>query len=383
MVQRMGKAVKTVALELQPCCGNRSGVGTYTFELAKRLHSDDELRFCGNVFNFCGRNDNREALRGIEMPLNESRMFPYGIYRRVWNVLPASYERFFPTQADLSIFFNYIVPPRIGGKVITTVYDMTYLRFPETMDARNRRRLNGGLRRSVARSDRILTISAFSKREIHKLLRVPEKQIEVIPCAPNYASDTADFETTAGKYGVRKPYLLYVGNIEPRKNLPGLLLAFALLKERYHAPHQLVLAGGKGWNNAEFDRALAESKVKDEVLLTGYVTGAEKNSLYQHADAFVFPSLYEGFGIPPLEAMHWGCPVVASSAASLPEVCGDAAELVNPLDTESIAEGIWRVLSDARYADELRAKGLKRAGQYTWEASAQRLKAVCKEVLDE
>ena len=383
MVQRMGKAVKTVALELQPCCGNRSGVGTYTFELAKRLHSDDELRFCGNVFNFCGRNDNREALRGIEMPLNESRMFPYGIYRRVWNVLPVSYERFFPTQADLSIFFNYIVPPRISGKVMTTVHDMTYLRFPETMDRKNLRRIQTGISYSVKRSHLILTVSEFSRREIAELLGIPRERTAVVPNAPSISNEVVRFAELAGKYGVRKPYLLYVGNIEPRKNLSGLLLAFALLKERYHAPHQLVLAGGKGWNNAAFDRALAESKVKDEVLLTGYVTGAEKNSLYQHADAFVFPSLYEGFGIPPLEAMHWGCPVVASNAASLPEVCGDAAELVNPLDTESIAEGIWRVLSDARYADELRAKGLKRAGQYTWEASAQRLKAVCKEVLDE
>ena len=134
----MGSDVKTVALELQPCCGKRSGIGVYTYELAKRLQDDERLHFCGNMFNFCGRNDNSEMLRDIHMPINESRMFPYGVYRRIWNCLPVDYARLFPQKADLSIFFNYIVPPRITGKVMTAVYDMTFLRFPETMDARNR-----------------------------------------------------------------------------------------------------------------------------------------------------------------------------------------------------------------------------------------------------
>lgn len=374
--------MKTVALELQPCCGKRSGVGVYTYELAKRLRDDDQLRFCGNMFNFCGRNDNSAALRGIGMPISESRIFPYGVYRRIWNFLPLNYEQFFPTKADLYIFFNFIVPPRIGGKVLTVVHDMTYMRFSETMDARNRQRLDEGLRRSISRSDRVLTVSDFSKREIHTLMQVPTEIIDVIPNAPSYSAEEDALEETQGRRGLGKPYLLYVGTIEPRKNLVRLLSAFEMLKGQVRLPHKLVLAGGKGWNNAEFDQALSACRYRDDIILTGYVTNAEKNSLYQNADVFVFPSLYEGFGIPPLEAMHFGCPVVCADAASMPEVVGTAAELVDPLDAESIAAGILRVVSDNVRRAELVSLGYAQEKKYTWEASAERLKSVCREVLD-
>ena len=377
----MGSDVKTVALELQPCCGKRSGIGVYTYELAKRLQDDEQLHFCGNMFNFCGRNDNSEMLRGISMPINESRLFPYGVYRRIWNYLPVDYERFFPTRADLSIFFNYIVPPRITGKVMAAVYDMTCLRFPETMDARNRHRLNEGLRRSMERSDRVLTISEFSKQEITELLGFPSEKISVIPCAPAFSETTASAEKTFSKFGIQQPYILYVGTLEPRKNLVRLLKAFALLKEQGF-PHQLVLAGGKGWNSEAFDQALAASPVGASVRLTGYVSDEEKNTLYREANLFVFPSLYEGFGIPPLEAMHWNCPVVCSDAASLPEVCGDAAEYVNPVDVKSIANGIYRGLTDEARRTELVRAGKTRENRYTWETSADLLRDLCREVLE-
>ncbi len=375
--------MKTAALDLQPCCGKRSGIGVYTYELAKRLYDDDQLRFAGNLFNFCGRNDNSESLQGITMPVFESRMFPYGVYRRIWHWLPLNYESFFDSDADLSIFFNYIVPPHVGGKVISVVHDMTYIRFPETMDARNRRRLSAGLEYSIKRSDRVLTVSNFSKSEIHSLLHVPEEKMAVVPCAPSFTDDKESFEVLQQRYGIQKPYLLYIGTIEPRKNLPRLLQAFAIAKQKGNLPHGLVLAGAKGWNCADFDRALAACSERGSVYLTGYITNAEKNCLYQNADVFVFPSLYEGFGIPPLEAMHFDCPVICSSAASLPEVVGDAAEPVDPMCTESIADGILRVLSDQSHKNTLIRKGRAQAQKYTWENSAKLLREVCREVLDE
>ena len=379
----MDGEVKQVALELQPCCGSRSGIGVYTYELATRLRNGDGMTFHGNLFNFLGRNDNRAALEGIDMPITERHMFPYGIYRRVWNWLPIPYAMFFPERADLTIFFNYIVPPRISGRVITTVCDMTYLRCPETMNKRNLKRILDGIDYSVKRSSRVVTISEFSKREIVELLGVPEEKVRVVPSAPNISEDMIAFEDVKAKFGIEKPYILYVGNLEPRKNLVRLLEAFARLKAERAVPHRLVLAGGRGWNNEDFDRALAGHPCRGDIILTGYVTSAEKNALYRFADVFVFPSLYEGFGIPPLEAMHWGCPVVAADAASLPEVVGDAAALVDPLDPESIAEGLWRVLGDPEYARRLRDAGLRQAKKYTWDDSARRLLAVCAEVLNE
>lgn len=367
-----------VALELQPCCGKRSGIGVYTYELAKRMQDRDGLEFCGNLFNFLGGDDNQAALAGISMPVRESRLFPYGVYRRIWNLVPIPHQSLFPGHADLIVFFNYIVPPRVSGKVVATVYDMTYLRFPETMDAKNRRRLQSGMANSVERSGHILTISEFSKREIMELLKIPEEQVSVVPCAPSVSGRAADFTVCAAKFRLRKPYLLYIGTIEPRKNLVRLLKAFARLKREQNIPHQLVLAGGKGWANEEIYQAAASV---EDVVFTGYLSEGEKYALYENAEAFVFPSLYEGFGIPPLEAMTFGCPVVCADAASLPEVVGDAAELVDPLDEISIAEGIWHVLSNREHADEIVRRGYERAKKYTWAASADKLTDVCKAVL--
>lgn len=383
MIGQMDGEVKRVALELQPCCGSRSGIGVYTYELAKRLRDGDGMAFHGNLFNFLGRNDNRIALEGIDMPIIQRHLFPYGVYRRIWNWAPISYGMFFPERTDLTVFFNYVVPPRIKGRVITTVCDMTYLRCPETMDRRNLKRIREGIDYSVRRSSRVVTISEFSKREIVKLLGVPEEKIRVVPSAPNISEDMAEIEDVKAKFHIEGPYILYVGNLEPRKNLVRLLEAFARIKTRAGIPHRLVLAGGRGWNNEDFDRALAANPCRGEVILTGYVTTAEKNALYQGADAFVFPSLYEGFGIPPLEAMHWGCPVVAANAASLPEVVGDAAALVDPLDPAAIADGLLRVLEDREYANRLREVGRRQAKKYTWDESARRLLAVCAEVLNE
>lgn len=367
-----------VALELQPCCGNRSGIGNYAYELAKRLRDGDGLTFCGNLFNFLNRNDNSAALAGIGMPVRESRLFPYGVYRRIWDVVPIRYDSLFPGGADLNVFFNYIVPPRIGGRVITTIHDLTYLRYPETMDRKNLRRIQNGLERSMEASSAVITVSEFSKREIVELLHVPEERVAVVGNAPSIAAGGTGKTDRLAAMGVAGHYLLYVGTIEPRKNLARLIRAFGRLKREQNIPHRLVLAGDKGWNNEEIYRA---AEGVPDVVFAGYVSEAEKSALYRDASAFVFPSLYEGFGIPPLEAMSFGCPVVCADAASLPEVVGDAAELVDPLDEMSIAEGIWHVLSDGAYAGELVRRGREQVKRYTWDASAEKLESVCRSVL--
>ena len=371
-----------VALELQPCYWDRTGIGTYTYELAKRMHDREGVEFCGNIFNFCGRRNNDELLAGITMPVRENKLLHYGIYRRIWRYLPIPHECMFPGPVDLSVFFNFIVPPNIRGRVITTVHDLTYLRYPETMKRSNYKHLTRGMDYSVKRSDKIVTVSNFSKREIQEYLGVPEEKISVVYNAPSLANDSADYDQVCQKYGMRGEYILFVGTIEPRKNVIRLLRTFELLKGEYKLPHQLVLAGGKGWQDEQIFQTLQNTRFAGDIIRTGYVSAEEKNTLYQHAGAFVFPSVYEGFGIPPLEAMTWGCPVVCANAASLPEVVGDAAELVDPLDEASIAQGLLRVLSDHEYAEQLVEKGRARAGAFSWERSAENLFAVCKEVLE-
>lgn len=382
MMNSESKTMK-VALELQPCYWDRTGVGTYTYELAKRMKDKENVEFCGNIFNFCGKRNNEELLAGITMPVRENKLLHYGIYRRVWRYLPIPHECMFPGKVDLSVFFNFIVPPNICGKVITTVHDLTYLRYPETMKKSNYKHLTRGMDYSVKRSNKIVTVSNFSKQEIQKYLGVPEDKISVVYNAPSLANRSSEFEEICKKYRIRSPYILFVGTIEPRKNVARLLQAFELLKGEYRIPHQLVLAGGKGWQDEQIFQVLQDIHFSNDVIFTGYVSAEEKNSLYQNASVFVFPSVYEGFGIPPLEAMTWGCPVVCADAASLPEVVGEAAELVDPLDEVSIANGILRVLSDSEYAETLVRKGTLRAKEFSWEQSAERLFSVCKEVLEE
>ena len=366
-----------VALELQPCCGKRSGIGTYVYELARHLKNQDGLEFVGNLFNFRGREDTSSILSGVTMPIRENRLFAYGVYRRLWDLLPLDYGRAFPGGADLTVFFNYVVPPRGAGKVMTTIHDMTYLRFPETVAARNLRRLNSGVARSVEQSERILTVSEFSKREIVELLGVSADKVSVVYNAPSVAGGAV----TARKYA--EPYILYLGTIEPRKNLVRLIRAFELLKKEQDLPHKLIIAGGNGWNYETIYRAAEKCSASEEIIFTGYVGDEDKKGLYQYASAFVFPSLYEGFGIPPLEAMTFGCPVVVSSAASLPEVVGDAAELVDPLDEISIAQGIFNLLSDQSRTQTLIKRGRRQVKKYTWAASANKLTEICRMVLGE
>ena len=179
--------VKTVALELQPALGKRSGIGNYTYELAKRLQDDDNLQFCGNVFNFQSEND----LPNLAVPIRENKKLAYGVYRRLWHWLPVRYDGLFPA-ADLSIFFNYIVPPRISGKVMTTIHDLTWLRYPKTMDSKNLQRIKKDIDYSINRADKILTVSGFSKQEMISLLKLPAEQIVVVPCAAGEMPENAD-----------------------------------------------------------------------------------------------------------------------------------------------------------------------------------------------
>lgn len=372
-----------IALELQPCCWDRSGIGTYTYELARRLNDQEKgkLRFHGNVFNFLGRRDNSAALSGITMPIYQNEIIPYGVYRRIWRFAPIPYQWLFGAKTDLSIFFNFIVPPNISGQVITVVHDLTYLRYPETMKKSNLEHMRRGMTYSIARSDKIITVSQFSKEEIQTLLNVPEDKISIVYNAPSLTNESVEYSLVQKKYKINKDYILFVGTIEPRKNIERLLCAFSYLKKIYKIPHQLVLAGGKGWQDEEIYKTAAKIEFSEDVIFTGYISPEEKNTLYQNASVFVFPSVYEGFGIPPLEAMAMGCPVVCTNAASLPEVVGEAAHFVDPFDEKSIADGIIRVLSDHEYANDLVEHGYAQHKKFTWDRSAQQLLEVCREVL--
>lgn len=370
----------TVSLDLQSCLGNRSGVGMYTYELARHLEPEDGMDFQGNIFNFRHRRDNECHELDLPFRIRECTKIPYSAYRlaQTFSALPYS---FLFGQTEMSIFFNYVVPAGVSGKVISTIYDMTYMRFPETMNRRNLLRLKSQMSSSLDRCDHIITISEFSKNEIMELLHVPEDMISVISCAaPDRISygNAVDIES---RFGISGPYILFVGNIEPRKNLERLIRAFDLFRNETGMPHKLVLAGGRGWRNENIYRVAENITHSGDVIFTGYIAEQEKTELYRNASLFVYPSLYEGFGLPPLEAMQNGCPVVCSNAASLPEVVGDSALMADPYDENALAEAIAGALSEDELCSLLISNGYKRAQSFSWKESSWKLKSVCKKVL--
>lgn len=376
-----------LVLELQSCLKNKSGIGIYTYELAKRLQQYKDIQFNGHIFNFINRNDISKDLDGIDIKKNICSLFPYGVYRRIWHYIPIKYNWLFRDNADIYHFFNFIVPPRIKGKVITTVYDMTYKLYPETMDKNNLKRLNNDMQYSVNRADKIITITESSKNDIMKFLNVDSSKIEIVPCGVDYEkfnkSYTEDIKLRVlNKYNLPEDYILYMGTLEPRKNIDSIIEAFALLKRQKDFDNiKLVIAGKKGWLFESIFDLVNKLNLESEVIFTDYVDELDKPIIYNMAKLFVFPSLYEGFGIPVLEAMASSVPVITSDVSSLPEVVGDAAILVNPKDIECIAKNIIKILSDKDFKNELVRKGHIQAQKFTWEASAEKLYNIYKEVM--
>ncbi len=308
------------------------------------------------------------------------------IYRAASTFLPVPYSTFFGADDDLTHFFNYIVPPGVKGRTVVTVHDMVYKAFPETVRARTKYMLNSGLKQSMKRADIIVTDSEFSKSEIIKYFPQHGNKIRVVQCGVDLekfrpCTEPERIPQVKKSLGIEGDYFLYLGTIEPRKNLERLIKAYHICTQRAgDSLPKLVLAGGKGWLYDSVFAKVTELGLEERVIFTKYVPSEDMNPLMCGAVAFVFPSIYEGFGMPPLEAMACGVPVLASDAASLPEVTGDCAVICDAYSEESIAGGLMRLYSDTQLREELSRRGLERAKKFTWDASAQQLYNVYKEL---
>jgi glycosyltransferase involved in cell wall biosynthesis len=281
-------------------------------------------------------------------------------------------------RADVLIFPNFIAwASLLGKKRVSVVHDITFELFPEHIQAKNLAYLRKQLTKSLRRSSKIAAVSEATKADLIKHYSVPEAKIVVVPNAVDpivfNLDAAAHIPNVCKKYNLPKRYLLFVGNIEPRKNLEGLLHAYAQ-SFKFHRM-ALVIVGAKGWNDSGIEQRFTE--LKDlPIYRTDFVNDADLPVLYAGATAFVYPSFYEGFGLPCLEAMATGCPVICSSASSLPEVVGDAALLVDPNNTNDIAAAITRITSESALRKRLITAGLKQAKKFTWEDSARKLSQI-------
>jgi glycosyltransferase involved in cell wall biosynthesis len=282
---------------------------------------------------------------------------------------------------------DFVLPPLRKARGILTVHDLAFLMRPDCADHRLRAYLEEVVPRSVRRADFIIADSENTRNDLVVLLGVKPTSVAVVPGGVEErfkrVTDPQQIQRARTRLGVGDaPFVLAIGVIEPRKNLNRLMDAFRLLKERGNVPRELklVLAGGKGWLYDDIFEHHAESPVRDDIALPGFVSDELLPAIYSTAEVLAFPSLYEGFGLPILEAMACGTPVVASRASCLPEVAEGAALLVDPNNVEGLAGALELALLDGGTRTTLIAQGLERARQYTWTRAAEQLLSVYRTV---
>ncbi len=272
------------------------------------------------------------------------------------------------------------------GPSVVTILDLTFLLMPAAFRRASRTYLKWMVRTAARRADRVITISESTRRDVIRLLGTPPDRIIRVYCGVDArfhpSQDSKELAEFRGAMDLPNEFILYLGTIEPRKNLIRLIDAYAELRNRRATDLPLILAGGRGWGDDEILRHAGETGLGDAIRFPGFVPEDQIPLWYNAATIFAYPSEYEGFGLPPLEALACGTPVVASDRSSLPEVLGDSAVLVDPASVEAIADGIQRVLEDGALRSRLIDGGPRRAQGFSWERMAEETLAVYRSVID-
>ncbi len=386
---RNGEIILKIAFDAQLLIkGDKTGIGWCTENILMRMPEVSDNSYELNYFSLGYSKEQLENVAKyskLGYQINKCAWFHNAVYRIMWNFFSVPYSLFFGKGADVTLFFNYVIPPGVKGKKITIVHDMAYKAYPETVRKRTRQLLTMALEKSCARADKIITVSKFSKQEIIKYLGIDADKIVVMPNGVDFSLYHPDYTEEEVKrvkemYQIEGKYLLYLGTLEPRKNIERLVQAYAKLKYEMPEAPKLVLAGRKGWMYDCIFETVKSLKLEKDVIFTGYIEAENAPILIKGAEIFLFPSLYEGFGMPPIEAMACGTPVVVSNVSSLPEVVGDAGILVDPFSVESIRDGIKNLISNDILRTKLIKSGLERVKKYTWHQAVMILQDVFSEL---
>ena len=358
-----------------------AGINWYIYNLLKNLTPISDLDY--TVF----LSDRRAREHFDSISLSQSRLPTHRpIVRIAWEqfVQPFVLHR---ERIDLLHALAFAGPLAISIPWVVTVYDLSFIRYPQSFNAANRIYLRWAIRNSLRRANRVIAISESTRRDLYATFGTSLEKTAVVYCGadPAFApsQDRQAIAALRARRGLPDKMILHVGTIEPRKNIARLIRAFARAKRAAQLPHRLVLIGARGWKYAEVDAVIEQEQLKDDVIFAGYVAQDELPLWYRAADLFVYPSLYEGFGLPPLEAMASGTPVVCSNAASLPEVVGDAAIQVSPENEAALADAIVRALTDGTLREQMVARGLAQAAKFSWARAARETTDVYRSVLAE
>jgi len=373
-----------IGVDATPLSFPQTGVGTYTANLLRALaeRGGDELvplLYRDVHASFA------DELRGSPLAFHpEGGRWPTSSVAWMQSTLPRRVRR---SAFDLCHFTNSAAPWQLACPYVLTIHDAGLWLHPEHHPARRLLALRPVVPRAARRAGAVITVSQAVKEELVEVLGLPEAKVRVVHpgVSPRFRRTPLPEELarTRRTWGLPERFVLCVGALEPRKNLLGLLAAHAAVtSESALRDVGLVFAGPPGWKNAPFERAVARLGPGAPVRVLGPVDGATLVELYHLATVLAFPSFYEGFGLPVVEAMTCGTPVVTSHRGALAEVAGDAAELVDPTRVDGIAAGLRRVLDDPRRREELRQRGARRARAFTWERAAEQTRVIYAEVVD-
>lgn len=360
-----------IGYDVTPLAGRRTGVGNYTEAVLRHM-----LPFASGM-QFHAFSSGRHRIDASTLGIASHRHVPLptrALYA-LWNSTGLPRADKLVGGVDVFHATNYFLPPVASARTVLSIYDLAFLKHPEWCSPKIVGPFSRAVRQHALHADAIVACSAATRDDIVSLLGVDSARIHVVHGAVDIPAHLPERDASAKllarDLGIHTPFLLFVSTLEPRKNIEGILHAFALAAP--HIPHTLVLAGGTGWGMEGLPALLQSLQLGDRVRLLGYVTQPEHlPALYTAADAFFFPSHYEGFGLPLLEAMAHGCPVITARNSSLPEVAGDAARYVDPNDHQAMADVLSEVAQDAALRDTLSAAGRTRARGFSWQDAATR-----------
>ena len=380
-----------IAIDYTPAVRQTAGVGRYTRSLVQALihtaPSDSyTLLYAGAAPSLLRDSFTPDVAPGAGGAVALRRLpVPERLLTILWHRWRV------PLWADLcapgsAVFYspNFVLPPLLRAKGVVTVHDLSFLHYPETHDPGLVTFLTAAVPRAVRAAELVLADSEHTRQDTMALLGVPAEKTAVLLSAADPIFRPVDDPAALGamrrRRSLDRPYVLSVGTVQPRKNLPRLIAAVRLLREQTGEDVLLVHAGRRGWLYAEVERAVQDHAMADSFRLIEDADDSELRLLYAGAVALAYPSLYEGFGLPCVEAMACRCPVVASDVSSVPEVVGDAGLLVEPTDVEALAEALSRCLGDSELRTTLIERGTAQAARFTWERSAAKLHRLLHEV---
>ncbi|HEY8047707.1 MAG TPA: glycosyltransferase family 1 protein [Ramlibacter sp.] len=365
--------VMRVAYNATSLIGPLTGIGQYAYQLALRIAQREDVdlfMFYAHFFErrVAPRSHPYQNLRGM---LRSLVPFAYDI--AIWRR-----QRKFTLGAQSIKFDVYHEPNFLAfefdGPLVLTVHDLSWIRYPHTHPKERVRAMHKYFEPSLRRASIVLTVSEFVKREVIEVFGIDPSKIRVTPNGLDAAfrpMGEHEAHSALARHGLAyRSYLLSVGTLEPRKNLQATVQAYSTLPKELRAQFPLVIVGAKGWHTQEIQSVLAPLVASGEAKVLGYLERDDLAAVTAGAAALVYPSIYEGFGLPPLEAMGCGVPVISSNVSSLPEVVGDTGLLVDPFDIDAIAAGMRTMLEDASLRASLGMKALERSTAFTWEACA-------------